>query len=79
MLADGGGARSMIAVRSRRSTPSHHSATATRRNPMLPLRFPVDVVMERVPLQNRWATERWQPDAVDSRGRPGLHPSDAPA
>jgi hypothetical protein len=27
-------------------------------------RIPVDVVMERVPLQNRWASERWQPVSV---------------
>ena len=27
-------------------------------------RIPVDVIMERVPLQNRWASERWQPAAV---------------
>jgi hypothetical protein len=27
-------------------------------------RIPVDVIMERVPLQHRWATERWQPAAV---------------
>ena len=27
-------------------------------------RIPVDVIMERVPLHNRWATERWQPVAV---------------
>ena len=28
------------------------------------LRFPVVVVMERVPLASRWASERWQPGAV---------------
>jgi hypothetical protein len=27
-------------------------------------RIPVDVIMERVPLQHRWASERWQPAAV---------------
>jgi len=26
--------------------------------------IPVDVIMERVPLHNRWATEQWQPVAV---------------
>jgi hypothetical protein len=31
---------------------------------MRAVRIPVDVVMERVPLQNRWASERWQPAAV---------------
>jgi hypothetical protein len=28
------------------------------------MRFPVIVVMERVPLANRWVDERWQPGAV---------------
>ena len=28
---------------------------------MTPLRFSVDVIIERVPLANRWASERWQP------------------
>lgn len=32
---------------------------------MKPLRQPVDVIMERVPLANRWASERWQPAAVE--------------
>jgi hypothetical protein len=26
---------------------------------------PVDVIMERIPLQSRWASERWQPAAVE--------------
>ena len=30
--------------------------------------FSVDVVMERVPLANRWASEKWQPAAVIPRG-----------
>jgi hypothetical protein len=34
---------------------------------MSPLRQPVDVIMERVPLANRWASERWQPAAVEIR------------
>lgn len=29
------------------------------------LRQPVDVIMERIPLQSRWASERWQPAAVE--------------
>jgi hypothetical protein len=33
--------------------------------PMQSLRFPVDVVMERVPLDNRWASEFWRPAAVE--------------
>jgi hypothetical protein len=28
------------------------------------VRIPVDVIMERVPLANRWVSERWQPAAV---------------
>jgi hypothetical protein len=31
---------------------------------MLEIRFPVDVLMQCVPLQSRWANERWQPLAV---------------
>ncbi len=31
---------------------------------MLPLYFSVDVLMERVPLDNRWASEQWRPAAV---------------
>jgi len=27
-------------------------------------RIPVDVIMERVPLHHRWASERWQPAAI---------------
>jgi len=32
---------------------------------MAPLRQPVDVIIARVPLVNRWASERWQPTAVE--------------
>jgi hypothetical protein len=32
---------------------------------MLPLRFPVAVVIERVPLANRWASEEWRVAAVE--------------
>ncbi|HTS23196.1 MAG TPA: DUF3305 domain-containing protein [Casimicrobiaceae bacterium] len=32
---------------------------------MQPLRFPVTVVMQRVPLANRWADERWEAVAVE--------------
>ncbi len=31
---------------------------------MLPLYFSVDVLMERVPLANRWVSERWLPHSV---------------
>jgi hypothetical protein len=36
------------------------------------LRFPVDVLMRRVVLVNRWASERWQPEAVIPAGVPGV-------
>jgi len=32
---------------------------------MQPLRFPVDVVIERAALDNRWASEAWRPAAVE--------------
>lgn len=31
---------------------------------MLPLYFSVDVMMERVPLVNRWVSEQWRPAAI---------------
>jgi hypothetical protein len=31
---------------------------------MKPLYFSVDVLMERIPLANRWASEQWRPGAV---------------
>lgn len=34
------------------------------------LRFPVDVIMERVPIASRWASEKWQPAAVVPAGAP---------
>lgn len=33
-------------------------------------RIPVDVVMERLPLVNRWVSERWQPATVVAVGTP---------
>jgi hypothetical protein len=36
---------------------------------MPPPRFPVDVVIERVPLANRWATEQWRVGAVEPEHR----------
>ena len=33
---------------------------------MQPLRFPVDVVIERAQLANRWISESWRPSAVES-------------
>jgi hypothetical protein len=36
-------------------------------NSMQAMRFPVDVVMERVPLVNRWVDEVWRPAAVEPR------------
>ena len=35
-----------------------------RTQDMQAARIPVDVIMERVPLHNRWASERWLPVAV---------------
>ena len=32
---------------------------------MQPLYKTVDVIIERVPLANRWASERWQPQCVE--------------
>jgi Protein of unknown function (DUF3305) len=40
---------------------------------MQPLRFPVDVIMERLPLANRWVDEAWRPAAVE----PAVEPSHA--
>jgi len=34
-------------------------------------RFPIDVVMERVPIANRWVSEKWQPALVLPSGIPG--------
>jgi Protein of unknown function (DUF3305) len=33
---------------------------------MQPLRFPVDVVIERAQLANRWMSESWRPSSVES-------------
>ncbi|HEY1325929.1 MAG TPA: DUF3305 domain-containing protein [Casimicrobiaceae bacterium] len=38
-------------------------------------RIPVDVVMERVPLQSFWASERWQPAAVVASDALAAQPS----
>ena len=35
-------------------------------------RIPVDVVMERVPLVNRWVSEKWQPATVVAVGAPAV-------
>lgn len=32
---------------------------------MPPLRFPIAVTMQRVPLANRWVSEQWRPAAVE--------------
>jgi hypothetical protein len=39
---------------------------------MKPLRFPVDVVMERVSLDNPWVDELWRPAAVEPAATPGV-------
>jgi hypothetical protein len=43
--------------------------------------IPVDVIMERVPLHNRWASEQWQPAAVltAEAGDSGASPIEAMA
>jgi hypothetical protein len=35
---------------------------------MPPLRFPVSVIMQRIPLVSRWADERWEACAVELEG-----------
>ncbi len=47
--------------RSRARVESHRNA---RRMSTIPIRFPVAVIMQRTPLVNRWASERWEPLAV---------------
>jgi hypothetical protein len=42
------------------------------------LRFPVDVILERVPLANRWVDEKWQPAAVVPAGTPSADPEVEP-
>lgn len=41
-------------------------------------RIPVDVVMECVRLQNRWASEQWQPATVVAVGPPFVGPAPEP-
>jgi hypothetical protein len=43
---------------------------ARRAKTMPVTRIPVDVIMQRVPLVNRWATEKWQPAEVIATGAP---------
>src|SRR5438552_3549695 len=38
--------------------------------PTSSLRFPVAVIFRRTPLANRWASERWEPIAVESEALP---------
>jgi hypothetical protein len=40
--------------------------SAHRLKSMLPLRFPVAVIMHRIPLTNRWASERWEAVAIEA-------------
>ena len=47
---------------------------------MQPLTRPVDVIIERIPLRNRWASERWEPVAVEpvaEAGAGSAQPRDA--
>jgi Protein of unknown function (DUF3305) len=41
-------------------------------------RIPVDVVMERVPLVNRWVSEKWQPATIVAVGAPAVDPEVTP-
>jgi hypothetical protein len=52
----------MIAVRANRA--------AIRKKAMPALRFPVAVVVERIPLANRWTSEKWQIGAVERDDSP---------
>jgi hypothetical protein len=42
---------------------------------MPPLRFPVTVIMQRIPLANRWADERWEAFGVELEHRAATEPS----
>jgi hypothetical protein len=43
---------------------------------MMPVYFSVDVVMDRIALDNRWASEQWLPSAVEpvAEGRTAVQP-----
>jgi hypothetical protein len=44
---------------------------AVARSKTMPVtRIPVDVIMQRVPLSNRWASEKWEPAEVVVTGEP---------
>ena len=51
-----------------RIVPNPTAATAKMPTPIM--RFSVAVVMQRTPLENRWASERWDPIAVDPTAAP---------
>jgi uncharacterized protein DUF3305 len=53
-------------------------AVFQHRNSMPPLRFPVSVVMQRIPLANRWADERWEAFAVELADHPSASPPETP-
>jgi hypothetical protein len=40
------------------------------RNTMPPLRFPVAVIMQRIALDNRWVSERWEASSVELEDAP---------
>ena len=44
---------------------------------MQPLIQTIDVIVERIPLQSRWASERWQPAAVEIAAPDGRFASNA--
>ena len=47
------------------------------RNSMPPLRFPVTVVMQRIALDNRWTSERWEAFSVELETAPETAPERA--
>jgi hypothetical protein len=49
------------------ASPSRSNARfVTELESMPPLRFPVAVIMQRIPLANRWASERWEAVAIEA-------------
>src|SRR5664279_781779 len=61
----------MLAVYDRRA---HSGGRYDSLIPMMPVYFSVDVMMDRVPLDNRWASEKWQPSAVVPIGEGAVTP-----
>ena len=75
MLADGEGVAD--AGYHRRRTPIVGAFPRTAMATMQPLIRHVDVIVERIPLRSRWASERWQPVTVEIADSPPAPPEDA--